>query len=419
MENDVIVIGGGPAGLMAAGRAAELGAKVLLVEKTYRVGSKLLITGGGRCNITNSAGIKGFIEAFGLEGKGRFLYRALSVFSNKDLVSFFAERGLNMRTDPDGKIFPVNDSAESVLEVLRDYIKKNGVRLTHNCDVKEIILSKDKKTAAGIRLADGEELAASSIIIATGGLSYPKTGSNGNGYTFAKQCGHKVASLRPALVPLESDDPFIKGLQGVTLKDVHLTLVIDKQKACSQYGDILFTHFGVSGPKVLILSGEAADALAEDRNVELSINFRAQYNAQELDKILQTHWVSYGNKTFRSYVRDAFPESFAKVFEEACGVKEGAKCCMISRQERGRISEKFTDFRVHITKTRPIEEATITRGGVNLNELDPQTMRSRIIDNLYFCGEVIDLDGITGGYNLQEAFSTGYLAGESAGRKDK
>ncbi len=405
--------------MLAAGRAAELGVKVKLLEKTYQVGSKLLMTGGGRCNITNSADIKSFIEAFGADGKGRFLYRALSVFSNKDLISFFAARGLEMRTNPDGKVFPVDDSADSVLAVLRGYIKQHGVTVTHNSAVKEVILTQDKRSAAGVVLINGERLTAKNVVIATGGLSYPKTGSNGNGYAFAKQCGHKIAPLRPALVSLESDDVSIKDLQGVTLKNVLITLVVEGKKKYSQQGDLLFTHFGVSGPKVLILSGDAAEALAAGKQAELSFNFMPQYNPEELDKVLQKEWLACGNKTFKGYLKDLFPESFACAFEKQLGATDGLKCCEIGRAERRRITDKLSDFRVNITKPRPIEEATITRGGVCLNELDPQTMGSKLVKNLYFCGEVIDLDGITGGYNLQEAFSTGYLAGESAGNMER
>ena len=413
-DNDVIVVGGGPAGLMAAGRAAELGAKVMLIEKTYRIGSKLLITGGGRCNITNNAGTNEFIEAFGANGEGEFLYRALSLFSNKDLIAFFSARGLEMRTDPDGKIFPVSDSAESVLAVLRAYVKKYKVFIIHNSVVSELLLSQDSKTVAGIKLQNGETYATKNVIIATGGLSYPKTGSTGDGYALAKQCGHTIIPTRAALVPLESDEGFIKELQGITLKDLVITLMVEGKTIASEQGDLLFTHFGVSGPKVLILSGKAVDALAEGNKAELSLNFKHQHNTEELERILQTQWLSCGNKTFRNFLNDSFPESFAEVFEERCGMKNGIKCSAINRDDRKRIAKQFTDFRIQITKPRPIEEATITGGGVNLSELNPQTMESKLVKGLYFCGEVIDLDGITGGYNLQEAFSTGYLAGESA-----
>lgn len=410
---DVIVIGGGPTGIMAAGRAAELGAKVLLIEKGYRIGSKLLITGGNRCNITNSAGMDGFVRAFGAAGNGKFLYRALTAFSNKDLISFFAKRGLSMRTDPDGKVFPADDKAESVLAVLRAYVEENKVRIMHNTAVAEIVLSEDGALAAGVKLANGDIIRAEKIIVATGGMSYPKTGSTGDGYKFAKQCGHNITTLRPGLVPLISDEPFIKDLQGVVLKDVGISLVVDGKKIRSLRGDLLFTHYGVSGPDVLILSSEGVDHLAAGRKTELFLNFLPDNKPGELESILQARWTSSGNKTFRNYLKDIFPSSFAGVFEAGCGLKDGLKCNMINREARKRIAGRFGDFRVNITGARPIEEATITKGGVTLDEIDPRTMGSKLVKNLYFCGEVLDLDGITGGYNLQEAFSTGYLAGGS------
>ena len=265
---DIIVVGGGATGMMAAGRAAERGAKVILVEKTHRLGNKLLLTGGGRCNITHKAGLGEFIHAFGKNG--RFLYRAFTVFSNRDLIDFFSSRGLEMRVDPDGKVFPADHRAESVLAVLRQYIDDNRVRILHNTVVTNIISqSGESSRVGGVRCADRSVLDAGKVIVAAGGMSYPKTGSSGDGYKLARQCGHSIVPLTPGLVALESDEPFLQELQGITLKDISLSVLVDGKKKVSEKGDILFTHFGVSGPTVLILSGIVIDALAAGRSVAL------------------------------------------------------------------------------------------------------------------------------------------------------
>ncbi len=415
-EPDIVVVGGGPAGMMAAGRAGELGATVTLLEKTYRVGAKLLITGGGRCNISNSAGLPEFIKAFGKNGP--FLYRAFTVFFNQDLINFFSARGIEMRHDPDGKIFPDNDDAEGVLTVLRTYIEGNNGRIFHNTEVSEIILSSGKKSKVeGVKTASGGVLKAGKGIIAAGGMSYQKTGSSGDGYKLAKQCGHSITPLKPGLTALESDEKFIKELPGLTLKDIFISVVIDGKIKVSEKGDLLFTHSGVSGPKVLVLSGMVVDALAAGHNVALSLQLRPDYTVEEFDRHLQRDFESFGARTFSDYLENILPGSFVPVFGRRCAVRPDQRCSMIGRAERKRIAGLFTDFRIQITKPRPIEEAAITRGGVALGEINPQTMESRLVDGLYFCGEVIDVDGITGGYNLQEAFSTGYLAGESAADK--
>jgi predicted Rossmann fold flavoprotein len=414
-EPDVIVIGGGPAGMMAAGRAAELGAKVLLIEKTYRLGSKLLVTGGGRCNITNTAGPGEFVGAFGKNG--RFLYRAFSTFSNDDLMEFFSARGLAMRCDPDGKVFPSDDSAASVLAVLRAYIENERVRILHNTSVTSIICLPDEpKMTGGVETGSGA-VNAKKVIIATGGLSYPATGSTGEGYALARQCGHAVVPLRPGLTALVSDEDFIRELQGLTLPDVVIAPLADGRKLAPEKGNLLFTHFGVSGPAVLILSGSAVDALDEGKKVELSVRLQPFSDLPEFERRLQKQLESCGPKPLSNYLADILPESLAQVVERRSLVNAGIKCSMVSREERKRIAQQLTDFRIRITGPRPIEEATITRGGIALDEIDPLTMESRLVAGLYFCGEVIDLAGITGGYNLQEAFSTGYLAGSSAAQK--
>jgi len=407
----IIVIGGGPAGLMAAGRAAELGAKTTLIEKNQRLGIKLLITGGGRCNVTNSAGVKGFIEAFGRNGK--FLYRALSVFSNQSLTGFLNSHGVPTRVDPDGKIFPSDDKAQSVLSALSAYLRHGKVKVACGLGASGILIQNG--SVEGVRFSDGTVIRAGRIIIATGGMSYPETGSTGEGYAWAKQCGHTITPLRPGLTALESDEPFIKELQGLTLQNITIAVLINGRKAAAEKGDLLFTHFGVSGPKLLVLSGIAVDALREPGGkVELSLNLKPELSPDGLTAEIQKYFSGHGARMFASYLKEALPASLAPVFERRCGIDRARQCASITGAERKKIAGLFGDFRLHLTRPRPLREATVTRGGIDLAEINPLTMESRLVRGLYFCGEVLDLDGITGGYNLQEAFSTGYLAGQSA-----
>ncbi|OGR69170.1 MAG: hypothetical protein A2081_05300 [Elusimicrobia bacterium GWC2_61_19] len=409
---DIIVIGGGPAGLMAAGRAGELCAKVILAEKNLRLGRKLLITGGGRCNVTNNAGIKGFIAAFGANGK--FLYRAFSVFSAENLTGFLKSFGVPTRADPDGKIFPADDKAQSVLDALKCYTSRGKAAIILGAQASELLL-RDGTGLEGVRLTDGKVLRGKKVIIATGGLSYPATGSTGDGYALAKKCGHTIVALRPGLTALESDEPFIKDLQGLPLQNVIISILVNGKKAAEDRGELLFTHFGVSGPKLLVMSGVASDALLKPGNkVELSVNLKPDLSAEELTAAIQDYFAANGAKMFASYVKAALPGSLAPVFERRCGIARDKQCAAITGAERKIIAGMLGDFRLHLTRPRPIQEATVTRGGVDLKEINPQTMESRLVPGLYFCGELLDLDGITGGYNLQEAFSTGYLAGQSA-----
>ena len=411
-EADVLVIGGGPAGLMAAGRAAELGARTALIEKNLHLGVKLMITGGGRCNVTNSAGLKEFVAAFGRNGK--FLYRALSVFSNLDLIKFLSARHVPVRTDPDGKIFPADDKALSVLAALDGYLARNNVAVSLGQRATGILTGQAKEVE-GIRLAEGGVIRAKKVIIAAGGLSYPKTGSTGDGYALGQKMGHSIVALRPGLTALESDETFIKDLQGLPLRDVTISILVNGRKAAAENGDLMFTHFGVSGPKLLVLSGIAVDALeVPGTRVDVSLNLMPKLKPEELTAEIQKYFAENGAKIFSSYLKAALPDSLAKVFGERCGVDRTRQCASITGAERKKIAAMLNDFRIHITRPRPIQEATVTRGGISLDEIDPRTMESRLIKGLYFCGEVLDLDGITGGFNLQEAFSTGYLAGQSA-----
>lgn len=400
--------------MMAAGRAAELGAKVGLVEKTAHLGNKLLLTGNGRCNITNQADLPDLVAAFGPEGK--FLYRALTVFSNHDLIDFFRIRGLALRTEPDGKVFPSDDKAGSVLTVLLKYLEEQKVEILKNSAVKMINCRPGKnKIIEGVRLADGQVIEAGKVILSTGGLSYPKTGSTGDGYDLAKKVGHTIVPLRPGLTALESSDLSIRKLTGLALKDIVIKVVIDGKAKLAKSGDLLFTHFGVSGPEVLDLSGQVVDALAAGRTVELSLNLRPDSSPEEFENLLQKEFDAAGAKTLAGYLNKVLPTSLAEFIERRADLPADKKLGLIGRQERRMIAACFTDLRIPISKPRPSTEAMVTRGGVALGEIDPNTMESKLVSGLYFCGEMIDCAGISGGYNLQAAFSTGYLAGESAG----
>ncbi|MFH1826006.1 MAG: NAD(P)/FAD-dependent oxidoreductase [bacterium] len=413
---DIIVIGGGPAGMMAAGRAAQRGAKVLLVEKTYRLGSKLLLTGGGKCNITNNAEMDDMTAAFGKNGK--FLYRALTVFSNHDLIEFFTSRGVPMHVESGGRVLPTDNNAEGVLAVLCAFLTEHNVHILHNTTCPTIHYGPEKKESIkGVTLSDNSTKTTANLIIATGGKSYPATGSTGDGYEMAKQSRHTIVPLSPGLSALESNYSYIKELQGLTLKNIAISVIVDDKKKCEENGGILFTHFGVSGPNILNLSGKVIDALANNGKVELSLNLRPDYSTREFDAILQKEFIVFGPRTVAQYFKKTLPASLSLVFEKLGSSTSNKQCSMVCREERKTIAALFTDLRIPIIGARPIEKATITRGGVSLKEINPQTMESRRVKGLYFCGELIDLAGITGGYNLQEAFSTGYLAGESAAER--
>ena len=407
----IIVVGGGPAGIMAAGRAGELGVKATLIEKNPQLGLKLLLTGGGRCNVTNSAGLKGFIGAFGANGK--FLYRALSVFSSRSLTGFLNSHGVPTRADPDGKIFPADDKAQSVLGALSSYLRHGRVKVACGLQVSSLLL-REGAALEGVALSDGSILRGKKVIVATGGMSYPKTGSTGGGYALARQCGHTIVPLRPGLTALESDEVFIKDLQGLTLQNVTLAVLVNGVRTAAGKGDLLFTHFGVSGPRLLLLSGAAVDGFGTGGRVELSVNLKPDRTPEELNAESRAYFAANGGRQLTSYFRTILPGSLAPVFERLCGADRARQCASITAAERKKIVGLLADFRIHLTRPRPLQEATVTRGGVNLAEIDPQTMESRLVRGLYFCGEVVDLDGLTGGYNLQEAFSTGYLAGQSA-----
>ena len=410
LKPDVIVIGGGASGLMAAGRAAELGARVLLLEKMGRVGMKLALTGKGRCNLTNGGDLQTFIDSF--RHNGKFLHNVFSRFFNDDLISFFKRRGLPTVEERGRRIFPASNRAQDVVRILRDYNSSHGVQMLFHAPVQEIL--QEAGRAGGVR-TEASIFRASRVILATGGASYPETGSSGDGYRLARSVGHTIHPIQPSLVPLETKETFVRNLQGLGLKNVRVTLITSKGKMGEEFGEMLFTHFGISGPIILSLSGVAVEELARGR-VEISIDFKPALSREQVEKRLVREFEMGGRKKISNILMNLLPKSMVPIFLQRAGICLDQKGGEIRVEDRKRLVELLKDWRFTIRGPRPIEEAIITSGGINVKEINPSTLESRIVRDLYFCGEIIDIDGKTGGYNLQAAFSTGWVAGEAAAK---
>lgn len=412
MTFDVVVIGGGAAGMLAAGTAAERSARVLLLDRNARLGRKLSITGDGRCNLTNTDDMEDFIRSFGTNGK--FLYRAFSAFSNHDLVEFFNNLGVATKEEAGGRIFPASDRAESVVEALERYMKKHGVAVRMSSRAERIVVDPASGAIAGVKLGDRETIIGTkSVILATGGLSYPATGSTGDGYAMAKALGHTIVPPRPALVPLETEETLPGDLRGVSLSGVGVTVVSGRKKIASESGDLLFTHYGISGPVVLSLSGIVVEHLDRREAVAISINLKPALDRAGLEEFLIREFAASGKKRIGTIMKGLVPRAFVPVLVSAGGIPEEKQCGRITSAERKRIAALLADFRLTVKRPRPIEEAIVTRGGIDLKEVDPRTMESKKVRGLSFCGEILDIDGNTGGYNLQAAFSTARLAATS------
>ena len=405
---DVIVIGGGASGLMAAGRAAELGAKVLLLEKMGRAGIKLALTGKGRCNLTNGGDLPTFIESY--RHNGKFLYNVFSRFFNDDLISFFEKRGLTMVEERGRRIFPASNRAPDVVRVLREYDSSSGVQTRLHTPVKEIL--QEKGRVVGIK-TDSEVLGASRVILATGGASYSRTGSAGDGYRMAEIMGHSIQPIRPSLVPLETEEGYVRDLQGLSLKNVRAALYSSGLKAEEEFGEMLFTHFGISGPIILTLSGLAVEEMFRGK-VEISIDFKPALSREQVERRLLREFEAGARKKILNIMGTLLPQRMIPIFLQKAGIGPEKKGTEIRVEGRRRIADLLKNWRVPLKRARPLEEAIITAGGVTVKEIHPSTLESRIVRGLYFCGEVIDIDGKTGGYNLQAAFSTGWAAGEAA-----
>lgn len=407
--NNVAIIGGGAAGLLAGIAAAQDGAKVTIFEKMRIPGKKMLITGKGRCNITNACELPEIIK--NLPGNGRFLNSALRGFTNDDIVYLLESNGLPTKVERGGRIFPVSDTAKDVVDTLVKIYSQLGGRLQTDKKVLEIVC-KDG-AVAGIKTIDGF-YAADAVVLAAGGASYPGTGSDGSGAKLAKKAGHIIVPLKPSLVPLESDYPYVEDLQGLSLRNVEATLLGDGKKLGVEFGEMLFTHFGVSGPIVLSLSNLAAKALSEGKDVELFIDLKPALSEAKLDARIQRDFVEYSRKQLVNGMKDLLPQRLIPVVCDMAFLDEEKFINQISREERHRLMKTLKGFSVPITGTRPIAEAIVTAGGVSVKEINPKTMESKLVKGLYFAGEVMDVDGYTGGFNLQAAFSSGYAAGRAA-----
>lgn len=405
----VAIIGGGAAGLLAGIAAAQDGAQVTIFEKMRLPGKKIMITGKGRCNITNACEIPEFIK--NIPGNGRFLNSALHRFTNDDIVLLLESHGLQTKVERGGRIFPVSDKAKDVVDTLVKIFTEAGGKLQLDTKVIEI-LAKDGqvtgvKTISGVYPADA-------VILAAGGASYPGTGSDGGGAKLAAKLGHKIVPLRPSLVPLESDYPYVDDLQGLSLRNVQGTLTADGEKIGSEFGEMLFTHFGVSGPIILSLSNLAAKALDEGKEVELHIDLKPALSEEKLDARIQRDFTQYSKKQLANGMKDLLPQRLIPVVCDMAYLDEEKFINQISREERHRLLAALKNFCVPITSTRPLAEAIVTAGGVSVKEINPKTMESKLIRGLHFAGEVMDVDGYTGGYNLQAAFSSGHAAGMAA-----
>lgn len=405
---DVIVVGAGPAGLLAAGRAAELGAKVLILEKMYAPGRKLLITGKGRCNVTNSAPISEFITH--LFPNGRFLKNAFSQYFSEDILALLKRYNVDITLERGGRYFPTSQKAKDILDALLKWVNELGVEILCDYRVEKFLL--DKGCVAGVR-ANGNEFLSSKVILATGGKSYPGTGSTGDGYELAKQVGHKIEKPIPALVPVETKGSVAQTLQGLNLKNVNAVVWVDGKKTGEAFGEMLFTHFGLSGPIILTLSRIMVKALQKEQKVELSIDLKPALDEQKLDKRLQRDLNEHGKKQLVNIFRSWLPASMIPVFIEELDLDAQKECHQVSAKERKQIRYMMKNMRFEVSHNRSFKEAIITAGGVVTKEIRPKTMESKIVSGLHFAGEIIDLDAETGGYNLQIAYSTGWVAGNA------
>ncbi len=408
VSKKVIVIGAGAAGMMAAGTAAQLGAKVTLLEKNPRVGRKIMITGKGRCNVTNRCDVPAFIS--NVPVNGRFLYSAASHFPPEDVMAFFESLGVPLKTERGNRVFPVSDKAVDIVDALRTFVLDSGVTLINEA-AKALILENGE--AIGVK-GEGERYYADSVIVACGGKSYPLTGSTGDGYLLAKQAGHTIVPLKPSLVPLESSDTDCKSMQGLSLKNVSLKIIDNNsnKEIYSDFGEMLFTHFGISGPMVLSASSHIREM--PPNRYRAVIDLKPALTEEQLDKRLQKEFLQNTNRDVSNAFSGLLPRKIIIPVLKRWGVPFDKKCNVVTREERHALCGLLKGFTIPLTGFRPLEEAIITSGGVNTAELNPKTMESKLIAGLYFAGEVIDCDAYTGGFNLQIAWCTGRLAGGNA-----
>ena len=397
----VIVVGGGPAGIMAALSAAKNN-EVTLIERNKEIGMKLRLTGGGRCNITNNRDIEEFFDK--IVNNKKFLYSALYTFSNYSLLEYFSNNGLEYKVELDEKVYTKSDKADEVIELLKNDLEKNKVKIRYNTMVSDLIV--ENEAIKGVVTSYGERILGDKVIITTGGKSFPNTGSDGAMYSILEKHGHTITPIYAALIPLVIKEEFVKSLQGVAMKDVIVSAKLKKKKI-EKFGDMLFTHFGISGPAVLKLSSYITKALSEGE-VEVSLDFLKDKSKDEISQIMRSN----PNKTVLNNLKGIHPQNFLKVIFEMLGLTE-IKSSDLKKEDENKIIEYMKEMKLTARETLTIKAAQVTSGGVKVKEINASTMESKVIKNLYFAGEVIDIDAETGGYNLQMAFSTGYLAGSA------
>ncbi len=414
----VIVIGGGAAGMMAAVWAAREGAQVTLLEKNEKTGKKIFITGKGRCNLTNACGKEAFFEH--IVSNGKFLYSAFSQMDNQAVMAFFEKAGCRLKKERGDRVFPVSDHAYDVTDALNRQMEKEHVRVCLHTCVAELFIEEQKagdgsKHITGVRLADGRILPADAVIVATGGKSYESTGSTGDGYRFAIEAGHTVKEIKPALVPFTVSESWCMEMQGLSLKNVSVLLKSGKKKIYEGFGEMLFTHFGVSGPLILSASSHYVKKYY-GTPVELLIDLKPALSLEQLDERLLRDFEENKNRQFKNVLEGLLPSKMIPVMVKLSKILPEKKVNEISRQERRALAERLKNLSMTVTGTRGFNEAIITQGGVCVKEINPSTMESKIVNGLYFAGEVLDLDAMTGGFNLQIAWSTGYPAGVNAAK---
>ena len=411
----VIVIGGGPAGIISAISSARNGDNVILIEKNNSLGKKLLITGKGRCNITSSIDISDFIK--NVPGNGKFLYSAFQNFTNIDIIKLIEENGIKVKEERGNRIFPVTDNAKDVLMCFEKELRKyKNIEIRLNTKVKEIL--EENKEVRGILLESGEKLLASKVIIATGGKSYPLTGSTGDGYKMASKLGHTVEKIRGSLVPLTADKILCQSMQGLSLRNVKIQIkdLEKNKKIYEDFGEMLFTHFGISGPTILsssahLLRYKEIDRLLKENKIKLIIDLKPALSEEELDKRIRRDFEEFINKEFKNSLEKLLPKKMIESVINLSGINPIKKVNEITKEERKNLVNLIKNFEVSIDGFRPVEEAIVTAGGISVKEINPKTMESKLVKGLYFAGEIIDVDAYTGGFNLQIAYSTGYTAG--------
>jgi predicted Rossmann fold flavoprotein len=409
MIYDVAVIGGGAAGMMAAIRAAQGGARVILLEKNASLGRKLGLTGKGRCNVTNAADPEAFMAAFGKNGS--FLRDAITSFSSQELIRFFGSCGVWLKTERQGRVFPETDSSQSIIDALKRSLEHQGVTVILSASVRR--LAPEAEGAWRMDVVSGASTVARKVIVACGGASYPETGSTGDGFGIAKELGHTVTEIGPGLVPLETEEEGAKDLQGLTLKNIKVTFKSADQTLETPVGELLLTHFGISGPLVLDASAAVCRMLSQGA-VRCFLDLKPGLTVEELEEKYIEEFAAPGPRMIKNYLTELLPERLIPLVLQQAGIDGDKKCHQVTATERRQLVSGLKAFVLTIRRPRPLSEAMVTQGGVSLKEIDPRTMASRLVPGVYFCGEVLDLAAASGGYNLQAAFSTGFVAGASA-----